>query len=77
MAEYPKVEIPSIDNLSLNFKKGVAKISFEVQVIDPQLLKLIFLQATAQPLSVVFESKQAVMDLQLQTVDIKSGEVQS
>lgn len=74
-AKYPRVEIPRVEKLGISFKQGVAKISFEVPLPGPELLKLIFMQATACPLTAVIESPQAEMDLVLTTVSIKTGEV--
>lgn len=71
---YPRIEIPYINKLSLSFKEGVAKISFEAK-IDPEILKLVYLQATAQPLNIVIESPQAEMDLKITVVNLKTGEV--
>lgn len=73
--KYPKVEIPNVEKLGISFKKGVAKITFEVALPGPELLKLIYMQATAQPLNAVIESPQAELDLRLQTVNVKTGEV--
>ena len=75
MAKYPRVEIPKIEKLGISFKQGVAKISFEVPMPGPELLKLIYMQATAQPLTAVIESPQAEMDLIIKSVNIKTGEV--
>ena len=75
MADYPRVELQNIDKLGLSFKKGVAKVSFEVTAPGPDILKLVYLQATGQALNVVIESPQAVMDLQIKEVNIKTGEV--
>jgi len=72
---YPRVEIPRVEKLGISFKQGVAKISFEVPLPGPELLKLIYMQATARPLTAVIESPQADMDLLLQTVNVKTGEV--
>ncbi|MDP2729150.1 MAG: hypothetical protein Q8O55_01550 [Dehalococcoidales bacterium] len=75
VTKFPRVEIPNIDNLGISFKKGAAKISFEVTAPGHDLLKLIYFQATARPLNVVFESPQAEMDLQITEVNLKTGEV--
>lgn len=77
MAKYPRIEINKIDKLGVSFKAGVAKISFEVPLPGPELLKLIYMQATGQPMSAVIESPQAELDLVLTTVNIKTGEVVS
>ena len=73
--DYPRVEIPNIDKLSISIKKGAAKISFEVTTPGPELLRLIYLQATSQPLNAVIESPQAEFDLKISTVSVKTGEV--
>ena len=75
VTNYPRVEIPNIDKLSLSFKKGVARISFEVTAPGHEILKLIYLQATAQPLNAIIESPQAEMDLKITPVNLKTGEV--
>jgi len=75
MAKYPRVEIQQIDKLGISFKSGVARISFEVALPGPELLKLIYMQATAVPMSAVIESPQAELDLVLTTVNVKTGEV--
>jgi hypothetical protein len=74
-SRYPRVEIPRVEKLGISFKQGVAKISFEVPLPGPELLKLIYMQATARLLTAVIESPQAEMDLILTTVNIKTGEV--
>lgn len=74
-SRYPRVEIPRLEKLGISFKQGVAKISFEVPLPGPELLKLIYMQATAQSLTAVIESPQAEMDLVLSTVNVKTGEV--
>jgi len=51
------------------------EITFEVPLPGPELLKLIYMQATARPLTAVIESPQAEMDLILTTVNVKTGEV--
>jgi len=73
--KYPRVEIPRVEKLGISFKAGVAKITFEVSLPGPELLKLIYMQATARPLTAVIESPQAEMDLILTTVNVKTGEV--
>ena len=73
--KFPRVEIPRVEKLGISFKQGVAKISFEVPLPGPELLKLIYMQATACPLTAVIESPQAEMDLILKTVNIKTGVV--
>lgn len=75
MNECPRVEMPNIDKLSISFKKGVAKISFEVPTPGPELLKLIYLQGTANLLNAVIESPQAELDLRITTVKVSTGEV--
>lgn len=75
MAQYPRIEINKIDKLGISFKSGVAKISFEVPLPGTELLKLIYMQATGQPMSAVIESPQAEFDLVLTTVNVKTGEV--
>lgn len=72
---YPRVELPNVDKLGISIKKGAARISFEVAAPGPDLLKLIWLQATARPLNVIIESPQAEMDLKIVEVNIKTGEV--
>ena len=73
--KFPRVDIPRVEKLGISFKQGVAKISFEVPLPGPELLKLIYMQATACPLTAVIESPQAEMDLILKTVNIKTGVV--
>ena len=75
MAKCPRVEIQQIEKLGISFKSGVARISFEVPLPGPELLKLIYMQATAVPMSAVIESPQAELDLVLSTVNVKTGEV--
>lgn len=72
---YPRVEIQNIDKLSVSFKKGAVKISFEATNPGPEILRLIYLQATAQPLNAIIESPQAEMDLKITPVNLKTGEV--
>ena len=74
-AKYPRVEIPRVEKLGISFKSGVAKISFEVPLPGPELLKLIYMQGTGQPMSAIIESPQAEMDLMLTIVNVKTGEV--
>ena len=74
-AQYPQVELPNIEKLKLSVEKGIARISFQVTTPGPGILKLMYLQANAQPLNVVFESPQAEMDLQLIPVSLKTGEI--
>lgn len=74
-SQCPRVEIPRVEKLGISFKQGVAKISFEVPMPGPELLKLIYMQATGQPLRAVIESPQAELDLMLTTVNVKTGEV--
>lgn len=73
---YPRMEIPNIEGLSISFKKGKAKVSFEVPAPGPEMLKLVYLGAAARPLKVIFESPQAEFDLKVQTVKVETGEVQ-
>jgi hypothetical protein len=73
--KFPRVEVQNIDKLSVNFKAGSAKISFEVMHAGPDLLKLIYMQATACPMNVIIESPQAEMDLVIQQVNVKTGVV--
>jgi len=73
--KYPRVEIPRVEKLSISFKQGMAKISFEVLMPGTELLKLIYMQATAQPLTAIIESPQAQMDLVITPVNIKTGEM--
>ena len=75
MADYPKVEMQNIDKLSISFKKGVAKVSFEVPTPGTEILKLVYLQGTANVLNAVIESPQAEFDLKITPVNIKTGEV--
>ena len=77
MVNYPRVEIPNIDKLGMSFKNGAVKISFEVPMPGPEILKLIYLSGTAQPLNVIFESPQAEMDLTITPINLKTGEVMS
>lgn len=72
---YSRVEILKIEKLAISFKQGVAKISFEVPLPGDELLKLIYMQATAQPLKAIIESPQAQMDLIITPVNVKTGEV--
>ena len=72
---YPRVELQNLDKLSISFKKGVARISFEVPTPGHEILRLIYLQGTANPLNAVIESPQAVMDLKITPVNILTGEV--
>jgi len=74
-SKYPRVEIPRVEKLGISFKQGVAKISFEVPLPGHELLKLIYMQGTAQPLSAIIESPQATMDLVITPVNLKTGEV--
>lgn len=74
-SKYPRVEISRIEKLGISFKQGAAKISFEVPLPGPELLKLIYMQATARPLTAVIESPQAEFDLVLSAVSVKTGEV--
>uniref|UniRef100_A0A6M3M1E7 Uncharacterized protein n=1 Tax=viral metagenome TaxID=1070528 RepID=A0A6M3M1E7_9ZZZZ len=73
--KYPRVEIQNINKLSVAFKTGTAKISFEVIHAGPDLLKLIYMQATACPMNVIIESPQAEMDLVISQVNVKTGVV--
>lgn len=73
---YPRIEMEVIDNMSISFKKGVAKVSFEVPRPGPEILRLIYLQATAQPLKAVIESPQAELDLKITPVNLKTGEIE-
>jgi len=73
--KYPRVEIQNINKLSVSFKAGTAKISFEVIHAGPDLLKLIYMQATACPMNVIIESPQAEMDLVISQVNVKTGVV--
>lgn len=77
MSNYPRVEIPNIDNLAISFKKGAARISFEVSAPGIELLKLIHLQLTAQPMRAIIESPQSEMDLKITSVNLKTGEATS
>ena len=77
MADYPKVEMQNIDKLSISFKKGVAKVSFEVPTPGPEILKLVYLQGTANLINAIIESPQAEFDLVITPVNIKTGEVQN
>ncbi len=77
MANYPRVEIPNIDNLAISIKKGAVRISFEVSAPGIELLKLIHLQLTAHPLRAIIESPQAEMDLKITQVNLKTGEATS
>ena len=72
--KYPKVEIQNIDKLSVSFKKGSAKITFEVLSASPDLLKLVYMQAMGRPMNAVIESPQAVMDLVITQVNVETGE---
>ena len=74
MANYPRVEMKDIDKLSISSKKGMVKISFEV-LPSHDILKLIYLQGTAQGLNAVIESPQAEFDLQITPINLKTGEV--
>lgn len=74
MVNYPRVEMQNIDKLSISFKKGVARISFEV-LPSHDMLKLVYLQGTANLLNAVIESPQAEMDLKITPINLKSGEV--
>lgn len=71
----PRLEIQNIDKLGLSLKKGAAKISFEVPFPGPDLLKLVYLQATARPLNVIIESPQSELDLRIEQININTGEV--
>jgi len=73
--KYPKVEMQNIDKLSVSFKKGSAKISFEVLHAGPDLLKLVYMQATARPMNAIIESPQSVMDLRIEQINVETGEV--
>ena len=75
MGDYPRVKMDNIDKLSISFKKGVARISFEVPTPGPEILKLVYLQGTANLLNAVIESPQAEFDLNITQVKIKTGEV--
>lgn len=75
MVNYPKVEMQSIEKLSISFKKGAARISFEVTTPGPEILKLVYLQGTANLLNAVIESPQAEFDLQITPINLKTGEV--
>lgn len=77
MVNCPRVEMQNIDKLSISFKKGVAKVSFEVPTPGHEILKLIYLQGTANLLNAVIESPQAEFDLQITPINIKTGEVMS
>lgn len=72
---FPRIAIENIDKLSLSLKKGVVKISFEVMSPNPDILKLIYLQSMAQPLNIIIESPQSVMDLRIQEINTETGEV--
>ena len=72
---YPRVEIPDIENVAISSRKGAVKISFEVGQPGPEILRLMYLSGTARPLKVVFESPQAQFDLKLSVVNIETGEV--
>ena len=72
---FPRVEIQNIGGLGISFKKGIAKISFEVLTPGPELFRLLYLQAMAQPLNVIVESPQLEMDLKLVEVKRSTGEV--
>jgi len=73
MANYPRVEMQNIDKLSISFKKGVARISFEV-LPSHDMLKLIYLQGSANSLNAIIESPQAEMDLKITSINLKTGE---
>lgn len=75
MANYPRMEMQNVDKLGVSIKKGAVKISFEVVAPGPEILRLIYLSGTAQPLNVIIESPQAEMDLQITEVNLKTGEV--
>lgn len=73
-AKCPRIEIQNIDKLGLSIKKGAAKISFEVPFPGPDLLRLVYLQATARPLNVIIESPQSELDLVISQVNVVTGE---
>ena len=75
MANCPRVEMQNIEKLSISFKKGAAKVSFEVPTPGPEMLKLVYLQGTANLLNAVIESPQAEFDLKITPVNVKTGEV--
>ena len=73
--KYPKVVITNIDNLGISAKKGGVKISFEIKTPGPEILKLMWMSATAQSMNVTIESPQAEMDMKMTVFDIKTGQV--
>lgn len=73
--KYPRVEMQNIDKVSVSFKKGVVKVSFELLTAGPEILRLMYLTLTAKPLNAVFESPQAEMDLKITQVKVETGEV--
>ena len=75
--KYPKVVIPNIDSLSISAKKGGVKISFEVKTPGPEILKLMWMSATAQAMNVTIESPQSEMDMKMTVFDIKTGVVKA
>ena len=73
--KFPRVELQNIEKLSISFKKGEAKISFVVPQPGPEILKLVYLQGTANLINAVIESPQAEFDLKITPVRISTGEV--
>jgi len=74
-AKCPRVEIQNIDKLGLSIKKGSMKVSFEVTSLSQDILRLIYLQASARPLNIIIESPQTELDLRITQVNILTGEV--
>jgi len=74
-AKYPRVEIPNIEKLSISSKKGSVRVSFEVPYPGPEILKLIFMQGKAAPMTAIIESPQAEFDIVLTQVEVATGEI--
>lgn len=76
MAErFPELMIPKVDKVKIAIAKNAVRISFEALLMNVDLSRLAYLQASGAPLDVLIRSPQAEFDLELTEVSVKTGEI--
>ena len=69
------IKLPVADKLILKAQDGKTVVQFETRITPGDFARLLNLQRQGMPITAVFESPQAALDLKFEELNLNTGEV--
>ncbi len=71
----PEIRIPIVEELAIMIKEGMSKITFEARMTPGETARLLNFIKQGRPMSITIVSPQATMDLRVEEVTLRTGEL--